>query len=69
MTVNPADFVRQAEALEAAALQATDPLVRDGYLKLAHTYRLMSVPTMIATIPDEEIERLAERMTGLPSKQ
>jgi hypothetical protein len=68
MTFDAADLIRQAEKLEAAALQTNDPDVRDGYRELARTLRHVAAPATIATIPDEEIERMAERMTGLSSK-
>jgi hypothetical protein len=68
MTFDAADLIRQAEKLEAAALQTSDLDVRDGYRALARTLRQIAAPATIATIPDEEIERMAERMTGLSSK-
>jgi hypothetical protein len=65
MPISPRDYAKRAAELEELAAAAADTGIKREYLEVARELRVLASEYARFEQPsDEEIERLAERMTG-----
>jgi hypothetical protein len=62
MALTREGLLARADAAEASAARAADPVISRAYLELAAAFREMANEDSIAAMSDEEVEALVRRM-------